>query len=366
MPRREPAPDPYRHRRRHRRRWPRWLLIGLGVVGFVVIGVWLTLAWRIDGMVAHAVPRLVSAAGEAGVRLEHVEVGPVSLAPPFRVIVDGVRANVRFGPPNRGQPSSTFEAAEVAVRLTDLATLSGRLAVEDFNLTLAEADLPDGLPFDRFRDGHFESGVLPLVRPRLATQRVLDGLEELFLDNQTRSGFDFEGTVVVRADGVSSEARLFTEPLRGERARLRFDPADVRKVAGAAGVELSPDAVQVVSLYPLRVPALIKLTEGAKQQAAALKRTDPDFPEDAFRHLLWSFTLTQTFGPEFAKLVTDAQETRPGNTADERAMDYHNNALGRQLVEAGVEEDALFTLVRDDPQVIRAPDEVDQHKALLR
>jgi hypothetical protein len=49
---------------------------------------------------------------------------------------------------------------------------------------------------------------------------------------------------------------------------------------------------------------------------------------DAFRHCFWSATLARDVGSFWAKLFTDAHETNPGQPADEKAMDLHNNGVG--------------------------------------
>jgi hypothetical protein len=53
--------------------------------------------------------------------------------------------------------------------------------------------------------------------------------------------------------------------------------------------------------------------------------------QDAMRHVTWSFLLTRAFGPTFATMVTDAQELRPGNNPDERAMRHPPPGGGRAL-----------------------------------
>ena len=84
--------------------------------------------------------------------------------------------------------------------------------------------------------------------------------------------------------------------------------------------------------------------------------------------MTWSFLLTRSFGPAFALTVTDAREKRPGNTPNERAMDFHNNAVGRKLYADGIVPAALPRRIREDPEIIRHPDEVDSfgEKRLLR
>lgn len=73
-----------------------------------------------------------------------------------------------------------------------------------------------------------------------------------------------------------------------------------------------------------------------------------DTREDAYRHILWNALLAQHYftisakAPRlgFAKLVTDARETAfcgTINNADTRAMDLHNNLIGRNLWDNGTE-----------------------------
>ncbi len=79
-------------------------------------------------------------------------------------------------------------------------------------------------------------------------------------------------------------------------------------------------------------------------------------PEDAYRHVLWSFLLTRTYGPEFARRVTDAHEIGDtGNTEADHRMDYNNNDIGRRYAAEGVQEAELLGRVRTDGRVVRSP-----------
>lgn len=49
---------------------------------------------------------------------------------------------------------------------------------------------------------------------------------------------------------------------------------------------------------------------------------------DAFRHCFWSATLSRDIGFYWAKAFTDAHESAPGQPADEKEMDLHNNGIG--------------------------------------
>jgi hypothetical protein len=72
---------------------------------------------------------------------------------------------------------------------------------------------------------------------------------------------------------------------------------------------------------------------------------------------MWSFMLTEAFGPNFAQLVTDAQERKPGNEHFERLMDYTNNAVGRALVAENVKLEQIPRLVIQDSRVVLSPED---------
>ena len=56
---------------------------------------------------------------------------------------------------------------------------------------------------------------------------------------------------------------------------------------------------------------------------------------------------------KLAKEITDAHETIPGNTPQERKMDYHNNAVGQKYASKSLSLDALKKLVLHSSEVIR-------------
>jgi hypothetical protein len=52
---------------------------------------------------------------------------------------------------------------------------------------------------------------------------------------------------------------------------------------------------------------------------------------DAFRHCFWAAILARDIGYLDAWAFTTAHESAPGNPADEKAMDLHNNSVGLNL-----------------------------------
>lgn len=56
---------------------------------------------------------------------------------------------------------------------------------------------------------------------------------------------------------------------------------------------------------------------------------------DAFRHCYWSALLSRDIGYAKACEFTNAHESYPGNAANEKAMDLHNNSVGLKLGKLG-------------------------------
>ncbi len=189
-----------------------------------------------------------------------------------------------------------------------------------------------------------------------AANAIRAKLKALFFENHAIGEVEFSGEVTLDIDGVVRVANLYTERV-GKTFKLRFREADILAITQAKGMDLVPEQVEIVSLYPLRAPVILVLTDQARALATQ-HAPDDVWLQDAIRHVIWSFLLTRTFGPIFATTVTDAQELRPGNTPNERTMDYHNNAIGRRFVAENVPLAALPRRVRSDPDVIRHPDEV--------
>ena len=112
-------------------------------------------------------------------------------------------------------------------------------------------------------------------------------------------------------------------------------------------------------------PLIMSITSEARRTARESHARDRSIPEDAYRHVLWSYLLTRAFDEPFAQQVTDAHEILPTNTAAERRMDYINNLIGREYARRGVTQNQILYLVHNDPQVVRSPEEVQTSVADL-
>jgi hypothetical protein len=167
--------------------------------------------------------------------------------------------------------------------------------------------------------------------------------------------------LAVRVEGVArfrigtrwEEVTVRAQPEKGETV-LVLDEDDVRRVSQGYVEQLTKTEIELVAKNPVRAPALLRLSEQASAEALSLHRRDRTFPQDAFRHVYWSYLLTREFGAAFAEQVTNAHEIDPTYEEREanRQMDLANNAVGRTYALAEVSEGDIAERIRHDPRVV--------------
>lgn len=325
----------------------------------VILCGWLLL-WCIGSLVLRGViswmePRVEEKARQIGVEMEHISYSGVRLSPWLNAVhLREVSLDFDLAPNDQHRLSSSFQCESIRIKLSDLLAMRGQVILDDFEVKLHSSDRPAMMPFDRFDDGYVYLGDVPLLDPRQVFQQLVDGVVDIFDDNESRGAFEFSGVVQIRLGGKTHPARMFTER-KGEAFRLRFSKQDIRSLSDRMNFGLAEEQVEVVSYYPLRAPVIASITGKAKRISLSYFSGDI-WKQDALRHIVWSYMLTETFGPDFAKKVTDAQEQKPGNEYDERLMDYNNNAVGRMLVAEKVSLNQVPGRVVSDPRVVLSPE----------
>ena len=125
--------------------------------------------------------------------------------------------------------------------------------------------------------------------------------------------------------------------------------------AGLMGDKLTPREEVLFAAHPDKLERLRKSADYARAMATLAYGRDPNVPEDAYRHVLWSYLLTKEFGDYFAKQVTDAHESGSKNTPAQWRMDLNNNTIGRNYAAEGCDESEILRRVMSDPHVVRSP-----------
>ena len=163
---------------------------------------------------------------------------------------------------------------------------------------------------------------------------------------------EFSGTVAFKIREQPLKAKVSVKR-EGDEYCLVMDKDDLIKICKQLGQKVYDTEMEVVAENPIRAPRLLKIRDYAEDTAYNAYEKNHLVPEDAYRHVLWSYLLTNAFGEEFAEKVTTAHETgATDNSPGESEQDYNNNAIGRRYARAGYAEASILRRVLTDPQVI--------------
>lgn len=251
-----------------------------------------------------------------------------------------------------------FNAQSITVRFADFNNPSFFFTLKDFSIFIEPEDNSDKRPFGKLNDGYVKSRIpIYLKTPEESARAILAEVKTLFHENKTPLDLEIMVDVLLGIDDKEVKVGLFT--VRDDSwTYLKFDDEDIQKAAREFDLDLAEKEAEIISNYPSKVPEMIKITRDAKRFSKTEKSKDKSFPEDAFRHIYWSYHLTRAFGPELANEITDAHETAPGNTKNERLMDYHNNEIGRTYAAQIISREQIKKLVLNSNEVIKHPNEV--------
>ncbi len=272
------------------------------------------------------------------------------------VSINDVRVNFKLDKEIYGRKSfeSTFQAESVGLELVSLSDLSFTFSISQFSILIEPNETSLKQTFGEFEEANLSSNIpIKLQSAEASSKLVLEQVQNLFTLNKA-IGLDINGLVKITIDQEEAILRVKTVTY-GDSVRLQFNKEDVAKTAVLFNIELTDQEAEVISNYPSMVPNMIKITRDAKNKSVAYRNLDASFPEDAFRHVYWSYHLTRQLGPVLAKQITDAHETATGNTSKERSMDYHNNEVGRDLANANLSENQIRTLVLGSKNIVRRP-----------
>jgi hypothetical protein len=329
------------------------LLLGLVVfLALLAVGGLLALDFALEQGTGKALEHLAAESTAQGIKVEFARFAEVGLkgldTVQWRDIVASIHAPryISFSPGEE----VILSIGEMTLELSGILRGVATVRASDIGIRVRR-DASSTEKFDAQVEG-IEQGQLVVASLMDAPQLALQFLQE----GRTTVPFGFKARSVFRVGGASLSAEIKTVK-QGENYLLVMAPADLRRIAGLLKEELTDEEIRLLALHPLLAPALLKITSRARTQSLAAHDGDQTVPEDAYRHVLWSFLLTRAFGPAFAEKVTNAHEVgaRQYNTEADHRMDYNNNAVGRQYARAGHGEDQILPLVMSDPKVIRSP-----------
>ena len=199
---------------------------------------------------------------------------------------------------------------------------------------------------------------LNFFRPFSAKAQIISTLYNLssfFSNGSTFVPVDFSGILHFTFNDEPIRARFFTKRRSNGSYALQINEEFFQTAAWSNNYKMTDAEAKILSEYPFRMPELVNIMAEAKQTSEGVNNIR-DIPEDAYRHILWSYLLTRAYGPKFAKQVTDAHEIGDSsNTEAEHQMDYHNNAIGRKYAMSNYKKHELLRRLINDKNVIREP-----------
>ena len=108
--------------------------------------------------------------------------------------------------------------------------------------------------------------------------------------------------------------RLGIEPMEvglhivreGGSSILLMDGEDILRIADGLKMRrvITETEMKLLARNPLKTPKLLELRDRASKVSKRAWLIDPSTPQDAYRHVLWSYLLTRAYGSEFAREVT--------------------------------------------------------------
>jgi hypothetical protein len=344
-----------RRTRRSRRFWRKLFLVAgiLGVVVYLLSGA--LLRYGTDTAIA-AIKHFNSSSEITGIRPFYES---VYLKLPTTVVWK--EPTISFVTSGKTMPFDQIavRGTRAELRITNLLRGDGVLSLSDGSLQ--SRDRPSSSDQNSQRvdmKGSIENATLPLQGifqdPKGALKTTLRQISDLASGESIDLPIKFAGMFNLNISDEIYPCRI-TVAKQKSGYRLVIEEEDIRKViASLSDDEYSNDEIALIVDHPFRAPKLLQIKHYAKSRAEELSRLDPKLPTDPYRHVLWSYLLTKSFGAEFARQVTNAHEkTQVGAPGSDSFRDFHNNDVGRRFAREGVPEAALAARVKTDPRVRR-------------
>ena len=186
---------------------------------------------------------------------------------------------------------------------------------------------------------------MELFNPLPGLINVLPELVGLMKAGATQIPVVTEGVLEFSLKGKLVKARVQVAQVEGGQT-LVLSAEDLQPVSEMFDEAFTDAEIELISTYPLRAAQLFRIKDDAELTAKKAQEHDEQVPQDAYRHVLWSYLLTNKYGASFAQSVTDAHEQGDtGNTPAEREMDLQNNAIGRRYAEQKMRRNQILTHV---------------------
>tara|TARA_B100001123_G_scaffold100193_1_gene115650 strand:+ start:12816 stop:13832 length:1017 start_codon:yes stop_codon:yes gene_type:complete len=234
---------------------------------------------------------------------------------------------------------------------------SGAMKMEARNISLRSGQESKPLLSNQFKirdiEVHFidYEVYVSILNPDQSMRRACKHLAELLDRGDTTSRLKMQGIIHFQfGKGLILPQRFFTQ-VNGNLTRIVLNRDDLNFVAPKFADRLSEGDLDLVANHPLKAPRLLEIRKDTEEKSRELRWALKSFPEDVYRHVLWSYLLTKEYGSEFAQVVTNSHELGSYNTEEEIAKDRQNNLVGIAYAVSNVPEGKLLEKIKSDPRI---------------
>jgi hypothetical protein len=102
----------------------------------------------------------------------------------------------------------------------------------------------------------------------------------------------FRGHSFFRIDNRLVDAGITTARSKDGYSIIRLDKSSLKTMAEQYGDNITEAEAELLSMNPFKVPRLIEIMRKARAESEK-HAGSPHVPEDAYRHVLWSYLLTR-------------------------------------------------------------------------
>ena len=248
-----------------------------------------------------------------------------------------------------------FDAQSISLSFADFENPSFFFDFKDYKIFVEPEETSSNKSFGKIENGYLKTRIpFYLENPIESGREIIDEVRILFTKDSAKIDIMISADVLLSIDDKEVKVGLSTTREKNH-THLKFNAGDIYAAAEKFEIELAEKEAEIISNHPSKVPSMIKITRDAKRLSSLEKSNDEAFPEDAYRHIYWSYHLSKQLGPSLAKEITDAHETIPGNTIGERNMDIYNNELGIQMSNQVLSSEEIRKFTLNSERVIRNP-----------
>lgn len=338
------------------------------VCAALLLGAYLATGRLVEMATEKAVAHIRGEAPNHGIRVVSLTYREAFFRLPGTMYWTGVHSVLQVRPRSflPGNGDLSVDAGRILLRLERPKERSFLLQAEDISVSFPQEGGEQGRSENLLRgkkaEIRFTLNSLAPAPMKEEAKAVADQLEELLRTGKSPLSVAFTGEVSLRLGGETVRTRIRIEEVDGQSTVVIQEGA-VADFAGKFGLKqpLTGSEVKLIARNPLKAHRLFEIRTDARDTSRKASRGKSGVPQDAYRHVLWSYLLTKEYGEAFAEEVTDAhEEGNTGNTTEERLMDLENNTLGREYARLGRRRSDILGLVMKDPRVVRSPKELSR------